>query len=230
MRPGFGSKGSVLTKTVGKTLSPEVANRVLRNTYFLLSLTLIFSAGMAAISMTTHFAINPFVSIIVMFGLLFATMALRNSGWGLLMAFAFTGFMGLMIGPTLNAYIHNFSNGPELVATAAGGTGVIFVALSAYVLVTKKDFSFMGGFLFVALLTAVIASFAAMFFNIPGLQVVCSAAFILIFSGFILYDTSRIVNGGQDNYIMATISLYLDILNLFLSLLQILSIFGGNRN
>lgn len=210
--------------------STIASHQVLRNTYFLLSLTLLFSAIMAAFAMTTNApALGPIVQIIGMFGLLFLTMALRNSAWGILSVFLFTGFTGYTLGPLLNVYMKTFSNGSELILTSLGATGVIFVALSGYVLTTKKDFSFMGGFLFIAILGAILLSLAGMIFQLPMMQLAMSGLFVLIFSGFILYDTSRILHNGETNYVMATISLYLDILNLFLSLLRILSAFAGNR-
>jgi len=204
---------------------------VLRKTYFLLSLTLLFSAAMAGLSMKSNAAPLPWlIQIIGMFGLLFLTMGLRNSVWGLVSIFAFTGFTGYTLGPILNMYIKEFSNGPQLILTSLGATGVIFVALSGYVLTTKKDFSYMGGFLFVALLGGIVLSLAGTLFHLPLMQVAISGLFVIIFSGYILFNTSQILQGGETNYIMATISLYLDILNLFLSLLRILSYFGGNRN
>lgn len=209
----------------------EIARHtVLRKTYFLLSLTLLFSAALAAFAMKTNApALGWLAQIIGMFGLLFLTMWLRNSFWGVISIFAFTGFCGYTLGPLLNMYIAEFTNGSQLILTSLGATGVIFVALSAYVLTTKKDFSYLGGFLFIALLAAILVSVASMIFNLPMTQVVLSGAFVIIFSGYILYNTSQILNNGETNYIMATISLYLDILNLFLALLRILSYFSGNR-
>lgn len=210
--------------------STIATHQVLRNTYFLLSLTLLFSALMAGVAMHANAApLNIFIQMIGMLGLLFLTMALRNTVWGLVSVFAFTGFTGYTLGPILNSYLSVFSNGSALILTSLGATGTIFVALSAYVLTTKKDFSFMGGFLFIALLGAIILSFAGMVFNLPMMQIAISAAFVLIFSGYILFDTSRILQNGETNYVMATISLYLDILNLFLSLLRVLSYFSGRR-
>jgi len=204
---------------------------VLRKTYFLLSLTLLFSAAMAGLAMKTNAMPLPWlIQIVGMFGLLFLTMALRNSMWGLVSIFAFTGFTGYTLGPMLNMYISEFSNGSQLILTSLGATGVIFIALSGYVLTTKKDFSYMGGFLFVALLGGIVLSLAGMLFHLPLMQVAISGLFVIVFSGYILFNTSQILHGGETNYIMATISLYLDILNLFLSLLRILSYFGGNRN
>lgn len=219
------------TATIRSTYQSALAtNMVLRNTYFLLSLTLLFSALMAAVAMKTGAApLNWLFQIVGMFGLLFLTMALRNSAWGLISIFAFTGFTGYTLGPVLNHYIAEFSNGSQLILTSLGATGIIFVSLSGYVLTTKKDFSFMGGFLFIALLGGILLSLASWLFNLPMLHLAMSGVFVLVFSGFILYDTSRIINNGETNYIMATIALYLDILNLFIYLLQILSAFAGNR-
>jgi len=203
---------------------------VLRNTYFLLSLTLLFSALTAILAMKSNAApLNVFVQLIGMFGLLFLTMYLRDSVWGLVSIFAFTGFTGYTLGPVLNAYMTEFTNGSQLIFTSLAATGLIFVALSGYVLTTKKDFSFMGGFLFVAILGAFLVSIIGLLFQLPMVQIVVSAAFVVIFSGYILFDTSRILHNGETNYIMATISLYLDILNLFLSLLRVLSYFAGNN-
>ncbi len=210
-------------------------NKVLRNTYMLLGLTFLFSAITAGVSMAANVALPAgFTGLIVMlvgmYGLMFLTIKLRNSPWGLVSIFAFTGFMGFILGPVLNVYITNFSNGTEIIMTALGGTGIIFFGLSGYVLTTRKDFSYMGGFLFVAILVAFLAGIGAAVFNIPGLQLAVSGAFVLICSGLILFHTSQIINGGERNYIMATISLYIALYNLFISLLQILGAFAGNRD
>lgn len=217
--------------TVRSAYQSEIARHtVLRNTYFLLSLTLLFSAATAGFAMKINAApVNFIVMLVGMFGLLFLTKKLSNSVWGIVSAFAFTGFMGYVLGPMLNMYLTEYSNGSQLILTSLGATGIIFVALSGYVLTTRKDFSFMGGFLFIALMGAILISIASMIFNLPMTQIVMSGAFVLIFSGYILYNTSQILNNGQTNYIMATISLYLDILNLFLALLRILSYFSGRR-
>ena len=210
--------------------SALATNVVLRKTYFLLSLTLLFSAIMAGFAMKTNAApLSWIIQLVGMFGLLFLTMALRNSIWGVVSIFAFTGFTGYTLGPMLNAYITEFTNGSQLILTSLGATGIIFVALSGYVLTTKKDFSFMGGFLFIALLGGILLSLAGMLFHLPMMQVAISGLFVIVFSGYILYNTSQILHGGETNYVMATITLYLDILNLFLSLLRILSYFAGNR-
>ncbi len=203
-------------------------NAVLRNTYWLLSLTLLFSAGMAGLSMAMkvpplHWA----VMLIGMFGLLFLTQATRNSAWGLASVFAFTGFIGFATGPVINAYLTAFSNGAQLVMMAAGGTGAIFLGLSAYAMTTKRDFSGMGKFLMIGLLVIIVASIANIFLNITGLALAVSTAAMAIFSLLIVYDTQRIVQGGETNYISATVALYLNIYNLFMSLLQLSGFLGG---
>lgn len=216
---------------VGKREATLACNQVLRKTYFLLSLTLLFSATISSITLKGWLPMPGFgLTLIGMFGLMFLAQALRNSKWGLSAVFAFTGFMGYALAPLLNAYLHAFSNGGTLIITALGGTGFIFLTLSLYVLITKKDFSYLGGFLFVAVSIAFIASIASLFFNAPLLPVLVSSAFILISSGLILFQTSQIIYGGERNYIMATISLYVSLFNLFISLLNVLSFFSGRRN
>ncbi|MEY3807112.1 MAG: hypothetical protein RI893_88 [Pseudomonadota bacterium] len=219
-----------LNTTITRPESSILAtNKVLKNTYLLLSMTLIFSAMTAGAAMMLnlpHF--NPFVTLIGYFGLLFLTTKFSNSGLGIIFVFALTGFMGLTLGPILTMYIKAFSNGYELIMMALGGTGVIFFGLSAYALTTRKDFSFMGGFLMVGVLVAFLAGLGAMFFAIPALSLAVSAMFILLMSGMILYQTSEIIHGGETNYILATISLYVTIYNLFLSLLQLLGVFSGD--
>jgi modulator of FtsH protease len=200
------------------------SNKVIRNTYALLSLTLLFSALTAGVAvMTSMPPINPILTLVGYFGLLFATTRFRNSGLGLLFVFALTGFMGLTLGPIVGAYLH-LPNGGQIVMTAMGGTGVIFLGLSGYALTTRKDFSFIGGFLMVGILVAFLAGLASLFFTLPGLSLAVSAMFILLMSGMILYETSQIIHGGETNYIMATVSLYIAIYNLFLSLLQLLGV------
>jgi modulator of FtsH protease len=215
----------------GQRLESVLAtNTVLRNTYILLGLTMLFSAltsGMAMMSNTPP--LNPFITLIGYFGLLFLTNSLRNSGWGLLSVFGLTGFMGYTLGPILNHYIRGFSNGQELVMMSLGATGLIFFALSAYALTTRKDFSFMSGFLMVGMIVAFLASIATLFFHIPALMLTVSAVFVLLSSGVILLQTSQIVHGGETNYIMATVTLYVSLYNIFLSLLNLLGAFSGNR-
>lgn len=203
-------------------------NKVLRNTYLLLSLTFIFSAFTAYLSAASGARpMNPLLMIVGVYGLMFLTQALRNSAWGLVSVFAFTGFLGYTLGPILSFYIAHFSNGPQLVATALGGTGIIFLSLSAYALTTKKDFSFLGGFLFVGMMVAVLAMIAGIFVQIPALQLAISAAFVLISSGLILFQTSEIIHSGETNYISATVGLFVSIYNLFISLLNLLGAFSG---
>ncbi len=203
-------------------------NKVLRNTYLLLSMTFIFSAFTAYLSvMAGTRYINPIIFIVGAYGLMFLTHALRNSPLGLVSVFAFTGFMGYVLGPVLNACLAQFHNGAQLIGTAFGGTGIIFFSLSAYVLTTRKNFSFLGGFLFAAMMVILLAMIAGAFFPIPALQLMISAAFVLISSGLILYQTSEIIHGGETNYISATVSLFVSIYNLFISLLQLLSAFSN---
>ena len=211
------------------TESILATNKVLKNTYLLLSMTFIFSAIMAYFSYASGTRyLNPLLFIGGTYGLMFLTQALRNSPWGIVSVFAFTGFMGYSLGPILSMVAH-FANGGQIIATALGGTGMIFFALSGYVLTTRKDFSYMGGFLFVAIMVALLAMIAGLFFLIPALQLVISAAFVLISSGLILFQTSEIIHGGESNYISATVALYVSIYNLFVSLLNLLSAFSGRE-
>ena len=203
-------------------------NRVIRNTYLLLSMTLLFSALTAGISIATNMPYpGALITLGGYFGLLFLTSALRNSAWGLLSVFALTGFMGLTLGPMINAYLTAFSNGGQLVMMAMGGTGAIFLGLSGYALTARRDFSFLGGYLMVGVLTAFLAGIAALIFNLPALSLAVSALFIMLMAGYILYQTSEMVHGGETNYIMATVSLYVAIYNLFASLLHLLGAFAG---
>lgn len=205
-------------------------NKVIRNTYTLLSMTLMFSALMAAVAFQMNWPPMGLIpTLIGFFGLLYLTNKTSNSAWGLLSVFAFTGFMGVTIGPIVNLYVNVFSNGHELVMMAMGGTGVIFLGLSGYALTTRKDFSFMGGFLIIGILVAFLAGLGAAVFNVPGLSLAVSAVFIMLMGGKILYDTSAMIHGGETNYIMATVSLYVSIYNLFLSLLHLLGAFAGER-
>jgi modulator of FtsH protease len=202
-------------------------NKVLKNTYMLLSMTLVFSAVAAGVAMAMGLGHGTALILsLVGFGLLFVVHKTADSSKGLIAIFAFTGVMGASIGPMLNYYLA-MPNGPELVMQALGGTAVVFFGLSAYALTTRKDFSYMGGFLMVGLLVAVVAMIANIFLNIPALSLTISAAIIMIMSGLILFDTSRIINGGETNYIRATVSLYLSIYNLFIHLLYLLSALSG---
>jgi len=197
-------------------------NKVIRNTYLLLSLTLAFSALTAAASVALKLP-HPglIVTLVGYFALLFLTAKLRNSGWGLVTVFALTGFMGYTLGPIVGHYL-SLPNGGQTVMTAMGGTAAIFLGLSAYAVSSRKDFSFMGGFLMVGILVAFLAGLAAIFFEIPALSLTVSAAFVLLMSGLILYETSNIIHGGETNYVMATVTLFVAIFNLFTSLLQLL--------
>jgi modulator of FtsH protease len=210
------------------TESAFATNKVLRNTYLLLGMTFLFSTLTAYLSFAFAVKhINPIIMLVGAYGLMFLTHALRNSPLGLISVFAFTGFLGFTIGPVLNAYIAAFSNGPQLIGTALGGTGIIFFALSGYALTTRKDFSYLGGFLFVAMMVVFLAIIASLFFSMPILNLIISAAFVLISSGLILFQTSQIIHGGETNYISATVTLFVSIYNLFLSLLNILAAFSG---
>lgn len=217
------------TGAIGTQTNSIDGNRVLRNTYALLALTLLFSAATAGISMSLNLPHPGLVlTLIGYFGLLFLTTRYRNSAIGLAMVFALTGFMGYTLGPLLNAYL-SLSGGPQLVMTALGGTGVTFLGLSGYALVSRKNFSFMGSFLMVGILVAFLAGLGAIFFELPGLALAVSAMFVLLMSGLILYETSNIVHGGETNYVMATVTLYVSIYNLFTSLLHLLGAAGGQE-
>jgi modulator of FtsH protease len=205
-------------------------NKVIRNTYMLLSMTLLFSAATAGLSMVLNLP-HPglLLTLVGYFGLLWLTEKFADQALGLVFVFALTGFMGLTLGPIISAYIHAFSNGGQLVMTALGGTGVIFLGLSGYALTTRKDFSFMGGFLVAGILVAFLAGIGAAIFSLPGLALAVSAMFVLLMAGLILWETSNIIHGGETNYIRATVTLFVAIYNLFTSLLHLLGAFGGNE-
>ncbi|WP_076417950.1 Bax inhibitor-1/YccA family protein [Colwellia sp. UCD-KL20] len=203
-------------------------NKVLKNTYMLLSMTLAFSAVTAGISMSMGLPHGAaLIMTLVAFGLLFVVNKKADQASGIYWIFAFTGLMGASLGPMLNHYAA-LPGGPSLIMQALGGTALIFFALSGYALTSKKDFSFMGGFLMVGLIVALVAGIANIFFQIPALSLAVSAAVIMIMSGLILFDTSRIIHGGETNYIRATVSLYLNIYNIFVHLLSLLGVFGGD--
>ncbi len=204
-------------------------NKVLKNTYTLLAMTLLFSGATAGMAMVMNFPRLGIIGTLVgYFGLLFLTNKFRNSSLGLVFVFLFTGFLGLTLGPIIEMYLTQVNNGGQMVMMALGGTGVIFVGLSAYVVITRKDFSFIGGMLFVGILVAFVAGLAAILFSIPAMSLAVSAMFVLLMSGLILYQTSAIIHGGETNYIMATVTLYMTIYNLFASLLHLLGIFGDD--
>ena len=199
-------------------------SRVLRNTYGLLALTLAFSGVMAFVAQQMRVGYpNIFVVLIGFYGLFFLTNKLRDSAWGLVSAFALTGFMGFILGPILNRYL-GMAGGAEVVSSAFAMTALVFGGLSAYVLITRKDMSFLGGFITAGFFVLLAAVVAGMFFQISGLQLAISAGFVLFSSACILFQTSAIIQGGERNYIMATISLYVSIYNLFVSLLQLFGI------
>lgn len=204
------------------------ANKVLRNTYALLSATLIFSALMAMVStiLNVGHGTSLACSVAALLLVWFVLPRTANSAAGIGVVFAFTGLLGFGLGPILNHYL-NMAYGSEVIATSMGGTAIIFLGLSAYAFITQRDFSFLGGFLFAGLIVVLLASLAGIFLNMPGLWLAINAAVILIFSGFILFDTSRIINGGVTNYIIATTSIYLSIYNIFIALLHLLG-FASN--
>lgn len=211
----------------GDGAAPLATNRVVRNTYLLLSLTLAFSALVAGATAALKLP-HPglLITLVGYFGLLFLTSRFRNSALGLAFVFALTGFMGYTLGPIVSAYL-SLPNGHQIVMTAMGGTAATFLGLSAYALVSRKDFSFMGGFLFAGILVAFLGGLAAIFLQIPALSLTVSAAFVLLMAGLILFETGRLVNGGETNYIMATVSLFVAIYNLFLSLMHLLGFAGS---
>ena len=202
--------------------SALAANRVIRNTYMLLSMTLLFAAAAAGVSMALKLP-HPgiLITLVGYFALLFAIARFRDSGLGVGLVFALTGFMGYTLGPIVGHYL-GLPNGGQTVMMAMAGTAVIFLSLSGYALTTRKDFSFMGGFLLVGIVLAFLAGLAAIFFAIPALSLTVSAVFVLLMSGLILYETSNIIHGGETNYVMATVTLFVAIFNLFTSLLQLL--------
>jgi len=219
-----------INNTLPRTHKAIIAsNSMIKNTYTLLSMTLLFSGVVAGISMSLNLP-HPGILLTLagFFGLLFATNKFRNSSLGIIFVFALTGFMGYTLGPILNSYL-NMANGGEIVMTAMGGTGLLFIGLSGYALISRKDFSFMGGFLMVGILVAFFAGLGAIFFEMPMLSLAVSSMFVLLMSGLILYETSNIIHGGETNYIMATVTLYVSIFNLFTSLLHLLGFMGGDE-
>ena len=206
-----------------------VTNKLIRNTYTLLSLTLLFSAMTGAISMGLGVGRGAgLVTSLAALGLLwFVLPKTAHSSAGLGVVFAITGLLGFGLGPVISSYL-TLANGSQIVMTALGGTGAIFLGLSTYALTTKRDFSFMGGFLIVGMLVVLGAALLNIFLAVPALSLTISAVVVMLMSGFILYDTSRMVNGGETNYVLATISLYLNILNLFTSLLHLLGLSSAN--
>lgn len=215
--------------STGSSLSldrPQAA-KVLRNTYALLSLTILFAAGIAALAVANSWpAPGLVITLVGYFGLLFAVHKLQNSGWALPAVFALTGFMGYTLGPLLSRTLE-LPGGAGTIVAALAATGATFVALSAYVLTTRRDFSFMGGFLFAGMVIAIVLALVAYFFTMPALSLAVSAMVALLSVGLILFETSRIVNGGETNYVLATVGLFVSAFNLFTSLLSLFGI-GGN--
>ncbi|MBB2496299.1 Bax inhibitor-1/YccA family protein [Aquipseudomonas ullengensis] len=206
----------------------QEVSKVLRNTYGLLALTLAFSGLVAFVSQQLHLPHPGFlITLVGFYGLFFLTVKLRNSGWGLLSTFALTGFMGYTLGPILNRYL-GMANGAEVISSAFAMTAFVFFGLSAYVLTTRKDMSFLAGFITAGFFVLVAAMLVSVFVEISGLQLAISAGFVLFASASILFQTSAIIHGGERNYLMATISLYVSIYNLFISLLQLFGIMGSD--
>ena len=208
--------------------APSGANTLIKNTYLLLSMTLLFSGAVAWVAASMH--VQPpglILSLVVMFGLLFLLNVKRNSVWALPLVFLFTGFFGYTLGPVIELYLR-MPGGVNILTTALLATGVIFCGLSAYAFTTRKDFSFLNGFLFTGMIVVLLAIVANFFLKMPVLYLVISAALVLLACAFILFDTSRIVNGGETNYVMATVQLYLDIYMLFVNLLTLLTAFNRN--
>lgn len=216
--------------TQNRSESLLASHSVLRNTYLLLSLTLLFSAACAGFAMATRAGYgSSLVAMIAGFVLLFVTSAMRNSAWGILSIFAFTGCMGYSMGPLLSHFMTGYANGGQLIMTALAGTGLTFFATSGYVLVTKKELSGMGKFLMIGLVMCIVASLANLFFKMPALQLAIASIMTLVSALLMMYDTSRILHNGERNYIMATISLYLDIQMLFQNLLMLLGVFNNKE-
>ena len=205
-------------------------NKVVRNTYMLLSMTLFFSAICATASMAMQVSQGAgFMMLLGGFGMTFVVRATAKSSKGLVAVFVFAGLMGAALGPTINVYLMAYANGSAIVAQALGGTALIFLSLSGYALTSGKNFNFLGGFIFTGMMVVIVAMIANIFLQIPAFSLAISSAVILLMSGFILFDTSRIVNGGERNYIMATISLYLSIFNIFIHLLHLLGSLTGRQ-
>ncbi|MGA9575701.1 MAG: Bax inhibitor-1/YccA family protein [Lysobacterales bacterium] len=225
MNPVVSSNKSAAHTTPYSTAIGATRNKVLRNTYTLLAMTLLLSAGTAAFAIAIQ--AQPLGLLMTLggyFGLLFLTHKTQNSAWGVVSVFALTGFMGFTLGPLVGAY---WAAAPAVVMQALAGTAITFGGLSAYAVITRKDFSFMGNMLFVGILVAFLAGLGAIFFEMPALSLAVSGMFVLLMSGLILFETSRIVNGGETNYIMATVTLFVSVFNLFTSMLHLLGFAEG---
>lgn len=220
------------TKPHGNT-AVQVRNQVLRNTYFLLALSMVPTVIGALLGLAMQINMTGFAGILIFFAVSFGAFYLigknKDNAMGVVFLLAYTGFMGLWLSQILSVALL-FSNGGQLIAMAAGGTAVIFFSLATIATVTKRDFSFLGKFLFVGLIVAIVASIANIFLQLPAMSIMISVIALCIFSAYILYDVQRVVNGGETNYVTATLAIYLDIYNVFISLLNILMIFTGRRD
>ncbi|HNS57357.1 MAG TPA: Bax inhibitor-1/YccA family protein [Nitrosomonas europaea] len=221
---------------VSNTVNSGVRNKVLKNTYLMLSLTMIPTIVGSVIGTGTNFSflaqspiMGSLVMLAVMIGLMFAVSATRNSMWGIILLFLFTFVAGWWLGPLLQYALH-FKNGSQLIGLAAAGTGIIFFTLAGIATTTRKDFSFLGNFLLTGIILVILASLVNLFLAIPAISLAISAVAVLVFSGFILFDVNRIVNGGETNYVMATLGIYLSLYNLFISLIQLLLAFLGEKD
>ncbi|KXK35886.1 Bax inhibitor-1/YccA family protein [Nitrosomonas europaea] len=221
---------------VSNTVNSGVRNKVLKNTYLMLSLTMIPTIVGSVIGTGTNFSflaqspiMGSLVMLAVMIGLMFAVSATRNSMWGIILLFLFTFVAGWWLGPLLQYALH-FKNGSQLIGLAAAGTGIIFFTLAGIATTTRKDFSFLGNFLLAGIILVILASLVNLFLAIPAISLAISAVAVLVFSGFILFDVNRIVNGGETNYVMATLGIYLSLYNLFISLIQLLLAFLGEKD
>lgn len=221
---------------VSNTVNSGVRNKVLKNTYLMLSLTMIPTIVGSVIGTGTNFSflaqspiMGSLVMLAVMIGLMFAVSATRNSMWGIILLFLFTFVAGWWLGPLLQYALH-FKNGSQLIGLAAAGTGIIFFTLAGIATTTRKDFSFLGNFLLTGIILVILASLVNLFLAIPVISLAISAVAVLVFSGFILFDVNRIVNGGETNYVMATLGIYLSLYNLFISLIQLLLAFLGEKD
>ena len=224
--------GPFKVANTGQRTSVLANNKVLRNTYLLLAMTLIFSAITAGISIVANAGfVNIWLALVVIIGFPFLLNAFRNSPVAIILTFAYTGFIGWYIGPVLNFYIKTFSNGSELIMLALGSTGLIFLILSAIAMRPTANYAHWGRFLFIGVIVAFIAALVNMFFlHLPMLQLGISVIFSLISGGYIMYMTNAIVRGGETNYVVATVVIFVSLINIFMTLLQLLAMFGGNRN
>ena len=226
---------SAYEPSVARPLAGVLAtNKLIKNTYILLSLTLLFSAMMAGVAMATNAPplMTGWLGVIIwmgaVFGLTMVINAMRNSAWALLPTFALTGFLGYTLGPILSLYLA-LPNGSQIVMTALGITAITFLGLSGYALTTRRDFSFMRGFLMAGMIVAVVAIIANLFLHVAALSLAISSVVVLLMAGMILHDTSRMVNGGETNYIMATVGMYLNIYNMFIHLLSLVAALSGDN-